>query len=233
MLGIGHVATPFGTTVRPTENYPVYLCEPLVVIYLSSFFAEYSWTTKEDLIKQAFALGTNNQSLGFKFKEAVLLVILHIFGGRTCALSDAFLTDQPWGSRKVTLVALKRRADGIVQSCPVSWRSGSSDRLGFKAESPEDGLSFLENPDGKCFLFPDCHTGFDLFFFLQDVETMDLIGVPVQDKFTKQLNPQAWMRAVQTVTPKYFYSVKVCITFDFIWLHSCFHRQRMGANMPH
>ena len=85
----------------------------------------------------------------------------------------------------MTLVSLKRRFDGKMYSCPVTWLSGSSDRLGFKAKSPEQVLGFFENPDGKCFLFPDVHMDPDLFFFLQDVETMDLILLPVQDKLTE------------------------------------------------
>jgi hypothetical protein len=209
MLGIGHMETSPEETVLPTESYPVYLSEPLVVLYLSSLFAKYSWTTNEEIVEQAFASGKNNQTLGSEYEEAVLLLILHMFGGKACTLSDAFHTDQPWGSRKVTLVSLKRRSDGIMQSCPVSSSSGSSDRLGFKATSSEDVLSFLENPDGKCFLFPDRHMGPDLFFFLQDVETMELMGVPVQGKSMEGLDPAAWHRAVQTVTPEYFYTVKV------------------------
>ncbi len=220
MLGIGHMETSPGKTFLPTKSYTVYLSEPLVVLYLSSLF------TTEEIAKQAFASGKNNQALGSEYEEAVLLLILHMFGGKTCTLSDAFHTDQPWGSRKVTLVSLKRRFDGIMQSCPVSSSSGSSDRLGFKAISPEDVLSFLENPDGKCFLFPDCRMGPDLFFFLQDVETMELMGVPVQSKLMEGLSPAAWNRAVQTVTPEHFYTVKVCITFDFVLLHSCHCRRR-------
>ena len=234
MLGIGHLEeTSPEQTLRPTESYPVYLCEPLAVLYLSSLFEEHRWTEKEEIVKQMFTRGQNNQTLGFEFEDAVLLVILHMFGGKACTLSDAFHTDQPWGSRKVTLVSLKRRSDGEIQSCLVSWSSGSSDRLGFRAASPEDVLSFLENPDGKCFLFPDCHMGPDLFFFLQDVETMELMGVPVQSKFTKGLTPAAWNRAVQTVTPEYFYTVKVCTIFNFVLSHSCLCRRKAetGGNM--
>ena len=54
--------------------------------------------------------------------------------------------------------------------------------------------------------------GPDLFFFLQDEETKELIGVPVQGKLTAGLSQAAWQRAVQTVTPEYFYTVKVFIT---------------------
>jgi hypothetical protein len=123
------------------------------------------------------------------FEEAVLMIILQMFGGEPRALSDAFHTDQPWGSRKVVLVSLKRRADGEMYSCPVSWTSGSSDRLGFKATSPTQVIEFLNNPDGKCFLFPDTHMGPDLSWFFQDWETKELIFANGQGKLSETLTP--------------------------------------------
>jgi hypothetical protein len=61
------------------------------------------------------------------------MIILQMFGGEPRALSDAFHTDWPCGSRKVILVSLKRR--------PVSWTKGSSDRLGIKATSCGQSVS--------------------------------------------------------------------------------------------
>jgi hypothetical protein len=152
----------------------------------------------------------NNSSLGFIFEEAVLMILLQMFGGEPRVLSDAFHTDQPWGSRRVILVSLKRRADGEMESCPVSWTSGSSDRLGFKATSPAQVIEFLNNPDGKCFLFPDTHMGPDLSWFFQDWETKELIFVNAQGKFSETLAPAKWQRTLQTVNPEFFYTVKVC-----------------------
>jgi hypothetical protein len=150
VLGIGHLEKIGPSqTLDPKINYPVYLCEPLVVLYLSSVLEKHSWTTNQAWITDAFRTARNSSSLGFVFEEAVLLVLLQMFGGKTRALSDAFHCNQPWGSRKVTLVALKCRVDGVMQSCPVSWTSGSSDPLGFKAISPTDVFKFLNNPDGK------------------------------------------------------------------------------------
>ena len=158
----------------------------------------------------------NNSTLGFVLEEALLLVLLEMFGGKECALSDAFDTDQPWGSRKVTLVSLKRRIDGKMQSCPVSWTSGSSDRLGFKATSPSQVIEFLNNPDGKCFLFPDTHMGPDLSWFFQDWETKELMLANAQGKLSETLAPAKWQRALQTVDPKFFYMVKVCPEHSFL-----------------
>lgn len=122
MLGIGHLGT-VGEKFVPNINYSVYLCEPLVVLYLTSLFEKHSWTKKKEMMELAFASGSNNQTLEVKFEEAVLLLILHMFGGKDCTLSDAFHTDQPWGSSKMTLVSLKRRSDGMMQVSPVSCRS--------------------------------------------------------------------------------------------------------------
>jgi hypothetical protein len=121
-----------------------------------------------------------------------------MFGGQERPLSDAFDTDQPWGSRLVTLVSLKRREDGHMQSCPVSWSSGSSDRLGYRATSPDDVVRFLNNPDGKCFLFPDVHMGPDLLCFFQDVETKELICKMSLTKTSKILDTEISLRALES-----------------------------------
>ncbi|KIL64994.1 hypothetical protein M378DRAFT_105538 [Amanita muscaria Koide BX008] len=207
-LGIGHLQeVEPSRTLDPKKNYPVYLCEPLVVLYLSSIFDKYPHTKKEAWIAEAFRTARDPQSGGIIFEEAVLLVLLERFGGKSCAFSDVFHCNQPWGSRKVTLVSLKRTADGSMQCYPVSWTSGSSDRLGFRAASPKDVLEFLNNPDGKCFLFPDTHMGPDLMCFLQDEETKELILVAVQARLIfPSLTVSDWLSAIETVTPEFFYT---------------------------
>ena len=168
-LGVGHLEKVGpNRTVNPSKNYPVYLCEPIAVLYLCSVFGKH-FLTEETWITEAFCNARNASARGTIFEEAALLVLLRNFGGKSCALSNVFHTNEPWGSRKVTLVALRRTVDGVMQHCPVSWTAGSSDRLGLKAGSPEHVLEFLNNPNGKCFLFPDNHMGPDLLFFLQDV----------------------------------------------------------------
>jgi len=220
-LGIGHLEKTGPTqTLDPKINYPVYLCEPLIVLYLSSIFENYAWTRKQVWIANAFRTARNSSSLGFVFEEVVLLVLSQMFGGKPRALSDAFNCNQPWGSRKVTLVSLKRRSDGVMQSCPVSWTSGSSDRLGFKATSPTDVLNFLNNPDGKCFLFPDNHIGPDILYFLQDEETKELIILALQAKISTSLNARAWRSALDSTTPQFFYTVNVCIKCLSLHSHS-------------
>jgi len=209
--GIGHL-----DHVSPDETYdektiyPVYLCEPLVVLRLSSIFSKNPSTTIKAWITDAAKTAPNNSTLGFVLEEAILLVLLEIFGGKECALLEAFDTDQPWGSRKVTLVSLKRGTDGRMWSFPVSWDSGSSDRLGYKASNPEDVVEFLNNPDGKCFLFPDNHMGPDLSCFVQDVVTKELIFLPLQSKLSKKLSTEASLGALASVNPEFFYNLKVC-----------------------
>ena len=211
--GISHLKMIKPDRLWDTKDiYFAYLCEPLVVLYLSSVFDKHPHTKKEAWIAEAFRTARNSQSGGFIFEEAVLLVLLERFGGKSCALSDVFRCDQPWGSRKVTLVSLKRVTDGSMHCCPVSWTSGSSDRLGFRAACPVDVLKFLNNPDGKCFLFPDTHMGPDLMCFLQDEETKELILIAVQARFIfPSLTVSNWLSAIETVTPEFFYTCNVCI----------------------
>lgn len=152
--------------------------ETLVVLYLNSVFDKHLGTGKETWIADAFRTARNSSSLGFIFEETVLLVLLQGSGHNICVLSDIFHSNQPLDSRKVTLVSLKRIVNGLIQCCPVSWTSGSPDRLVFKASYPTDFLNFLNNPDGKCFIFPDIHMGPDPLSFFQDKETKELILVP-------------------------------------------------------
>ena len=203
-LGIGHLEKVGpDQTFDEATNYPVYLCEPLVVLSLSSILSKRPDTT-------AATIAHNNLARGFVLEEAILLVLLEMLGGKECALSDVFDTDQPWGSRKVTLVSLKRGSDGRMRTFPVSWDSGSSDRLGYKASSPEDVVKFLNNPDGKCFLFPDDHMGPDLLCFVQDVVTKELIFLCLESKLSKKPSAEAALGALASVDLEFFYSFKVC-----------------------
>ena len=104
----------------PKVNYPVSLCEPPVVLYLSSTFEKHSW------IIDAFRTACNSSSR------------IHTRRDRSFRFSEAKLhCNQPWGSRKVTLVALKRTPDSEMQICPVSWNSSSSDHWSYKVTSPQ------------------------------------------------------------------------------------------------
>ncbi|KAF8521967.1 hypothetical protein BU17DRAFT_64689 [Hysterangium stoloniferum] len=206
--GVGFLdKMPYNWDFDAKVNYPVYISEPLVVLSLSSSFEGQAWTTKKAWIERSLRNSASKASLGFVFEEATLFVLMTIFGEKFTALEDAFHCSESIGSRKVTLVSLRRGADNILQSSPVSWNAGSSDRFGFKAKSPTDVLSFLHNPDGKAFLFPDTHMGPDLLCFLQDEETMELIILALQAKVSPSVTANIWQRAIMSVTPDFFYTV--------------------------
>ncbi|KAF8510406.1 hypothetical protein BU17DRAFT_98110 [Hysterangium stoloniferum] len=206
--GVGFLdKMPYNWDFDAGVNYPVYILEPLIVLSLSSCFERQAWTTKKTWIEKSLRNSSSKASLGFVFEEATLFVLMTIFGEKFTALEDAFHCSESIGSRKVTLVSLRRGADNILQSSPVSWNAGSSDRFGFKAKSPTDVLSFLHNPDGKAFLFPDTHMGPDLLCFLQDEETMELIILALQAKVSPSVPANIWQRAIISVTPDFFYTV--------------------------
>ncbi|KAF8309783.1 hypothetical protein F5887DRAFT_1091838 [Amanita rubescens] len=207
-LGVGFLDQMPGIYAFDLEvTHPVYISEPLVVLSLSSLFEKHDWTTRKNWMVKSFRNALKPLSLGFVVENALLLVLMEVFGGKSSLLSDVCRCSTELGSRKLTLVSLKRVAGGELQSCPVSWNSGSSDRLGLKAQSPEDVLKFLENPDGKAFLFPDNHMGADLLCFLQTEETKELILAAFQSKVTPDLNLGTWKKAINSVTPKFFYTV--------------------------
>ena len=209
-LGVSHLnAIVPQQNYDPNTNHPVYIDEPLVILSLSSLFEVYSWTMRKKQITNSFRAARDKLALGIMFEEMALLVLMENFGGKATVLGNVCLFGQPSpiGSRMVTLVSLKQNTDGTMQCCPVSWNEGCSDRIGFKANSPTDVLQFFQDPDRKAFLFPDNHMGPDLMCFVQDQETKELILLALQSKIAASLNTVAWLNAVDSIMPKFFYTV--------------------------
>lgn len=209
--GIGFLDEQTRTQVfNPSVSYPVYISEPLAILSLMSLFQKYVHTSRNSWFADAFCTARNPSSLGFVFEEVVLCVLVEAFGGQATELAKIFHCHPSLASRKVSLVSLMSTQDGNLQTFPVSWASGTSDRLGFKAKSPTDLLDFLRNPRGKAFVFPDIHMGPDLLCFLQDQVTMELIVVAIQVKVTQDLDTSTWLSALSSVNPKFFYTIVVC-----------------------
>jgi len=219
-LGVGHLKTDIPNEWDPKMSYPVVIDEPLAVLALSSLFERQTWSKRRHWIVDSLRTSRNASSSGFILEEVMLLVLMEHFGGKFTALGDVFHFSQPspLASRKVTLVALKRTAEGDMQCCPASWNTGASDRFGFKAKSPADVIKFLNNPKGKPFLFPDNHMGPDLACFLQDEQTKELILFVLQSKITEVLDAGTWQRALESTDPEFFYTITVC----FSALESCY-----------
>ncbi|KAF8338350.1 hypothetical protein F5887DRAFT_1137571 [Amanita rubescens] len=207
-LGVGFLDKMSRTRALEDDiNLPVYISEPLVVLSLRSLFEKHKWTSRKNWMVRSFRTAVNRSSLGFVLEAALLLVLMENFGGKSSRLADVFHCSEKLGSMKFTLVSLKRVAGNVMQSRPVSWNEGSSDRLGLKAQSPTDVLNFLEDPDGKVFLFPDTHMGGDLLCVLQNPETRELILAVIQSKLTPELIATIWKKALDSVTPELFYTV--------------------------
>src|SRR6266545_1244391 len=79
--------------------YPVYLCEPLVVLYLSSIFARRPETMIPNWVADAACTSRGPSSLGLILEEALLVVLTQMFGGEPRALSDVFTLTSP-GARE-------------------------------------------------------------------------------------------------------------------------------------
>ena len=75
--GIGHLKMiELDRLLDTKDNYFAYLCEPLVVLHLSSTFAQRRETTNLSWLSDATFTARKNSSLGFVFEEAVLMIIL-------------------------------------------------------------------------------------------------------------------------------------------------------------
>lgn len=204
-LGVGFL-TKMPSTLEDDVNVPVYISEPLVVLSLRSIFETQRWTTMREQMTRLFRNALNPPTLGYVLEMALPLVLMETFGGKFSPLEEAFdCGSKSLGSRRVTLVSLKRVSSGELQTCPVSWNEGSSDRLGLKAKTPAHVLEFFDNPDGTIFLFTDNHMRPDLSWFFQDEETKELILCFDQSKLT--LNSKVWKKAIEAFTPQFFYTM--------------------------
>jgi hypothetical protein len=211
-LGVGHLESVVPSReFNPDLNYPVYITEPLVILSLSSLFEQRVWTTWHKWMSSSLYNAPSKSSLGFTFEEVMLLVLMDKFGGKFTALGEVFNFKplSSLGLREVTLVSLMRRPDGVMSCCDVSWHKGSSDCLGFKANSVADVISFFQNPKGKAFLFPHAQMGPDLIAFFQDNGTKELILLALQCKTTPALDAETWLGAINSVTPDFFYTIMV------------------------
>jgi len=193
---------------NPDANHPVYIDEPLIILSLMTLFDDKQPDWRKKQMSHLLRTASDRSSQGVRLEELLLMVLVENFGGKYTALGDvfSFCESSPLVSRMVSLVSLKR-GDGVIWSSPVSWKTGSSDRLGFKAISPTDVLKFLSDPKGRPFLFPDNHMGPDLMCFFEDKETGELIMVAVQSKITSPLGSKLWIEAVNSVTPECFYTM--------------------------
>jgi hypothetical protein len=211
-LGVGVLdkITGIRTFDPDVTRHSVHISEPLVFLSLSSLVEKQNSMLRKNWMVRSFCTAVNCSSLGFVLEEALLLVLMEHFGGKSSRLADVFHCSEKLGSMKFTLVSLRRVAGNVMQSCPVSWDEGS-DRLCIKAQSPTDVLNFLEDPDGKAFLFPDTYMGSDLLCVLQNTETRELILVAIQSKLTPNLVAEIWQKALNFVTPELFYTVVVGI----------------------
>jgi hypothetical protein len=206
-LGVGYLKAVGENEFNPEVNYPVYIDEPLLVLSLLSIFDSQEPTHARSWITRAFAAARNRSAIGSMFEELTALVLLENLGRKTTALGEVFhVADPSLASKKVTLVALRRTSEKVMQCDHLERGAYTSDRLCFKASNPDDVLLFLRNPAGIMFLFPDIHMGPDVIAFAQEQETGELIILAVQCKLSKP-TPQLWTDAVRSVTPDFFYTV--------------------------
>ena len=212
--GVGHLAVVADRISDPKLNYPVRVAEPLTILSIGKIFGQRPWLEKKWWITNAMRAAPDKSSFGITYEEMIMVLLMENFGGKSTRLGDVFhfAAKSPLWSRKVTLVSLTRRADGVMSSCEASWSTGCSDRFCFKAQSPTDVLEFLNDPKGKPFLLPDNHMCPDVMCFVQDKETHELILLILQSKSKRNLDAKTWLEAVCSVEPKFFYTIVVRLT---------------------
>jgi hypothetical protein len=229
--GIGYIkdVVTDHETFDAYDKYPVYIDEPLMVLSLMTLFEERDSTNRKTWLRHSLCSSRTKCSTGFIYEELAMMVFMEQYGGKFTALGDVFNfhAQTPLTSTEVRLVSLTR-TDHRMSISEVSWTSGSSDCFGFKAQSVEDVLAFFVDPKGKCFLFPHNYMGPDVICFLQEKETSELIILLLQARARPKLDSKAWLKAVETVTPEFFYTMIVRVRhFTFYSLsHFLLHTER-------
>lgn len=208
-LGVGQLRTLEGTRKdNISQNFSVYIGEPLIILYLSTRFQEQGWTTRWECFSHAILSAPSRPAIGFLFEEVIMYLLMDVFGGKSIPLEKVFHFPEgsPLGGRNVELVAGRQVGLDSMSVAKTSWLTGSSDGFGFKAKSTADALAFLRDPKGKPFLFPDNYMGPDLLCLLRDTESEELMVLLVQAKVQKQLDTKTWMKALESINPEYFYT---------------------------
>ncbi|KAK0209117.1 hypothetical protein DFS33DRAFT_1485352 [Desarmillaria ectypa] len=114
----------------------------------------------KDCMKQAIIVNAEIPVLGKTqkniFERSMVWTIMNNLGKEDgCVLEDIFHFQKdtpPWARQPYWLISFTREKNVPV---PVTWMSGASPRLSFKARGPDDIEHWLKDPKGVPFIFRD------------------------------------------------------------------------------
>ncbi|KAK0466090.1 uncharacterized protein EV420DRAFT_1636700 [Desarmillaria tabescens] len=110
----------------------------------------------KDRIKEAMTMDALTQK--DIFERSMIWTLMNNLGkGDGCVLEYIFhFPDDapPWTKQPYRLISFTRENNAPV---PVTWKSGASPRLGFRARGPGDIKNWLKDPKGVPFIFKDDH----------------------------------------------------------------------------
>ncbi|KAK0430880.1 hypothetical protein EV421DRAFT_236211 [Armillaria borealis] len=163
----------------------VWSVEPFGVIVLISLLRDVGTDVFNASMRYNATFASEQAQKGYIFEKLVTLVLMDAFGREgSCVLNDVFRFAAPapeWTKRRFRLVSLIRNDDGL-DSVPVTWKSGASPRLGYKAREPSDVLGWMKDPKGIPFLFPDNNHRSDAVVIIEEVKSGQRSILAIQDK---------------------------------------------------
>ncbi|KAK0464613.1 uncharacterized protein EV420DRAFT_1053591 [Desarmillaria tabescens] len=121
------------------------------------------------------------------FKRGIILVLMEKLGKEAgCTLDDILQFHDgapPWTKECYRLISFVRNSDSGAQiPVRVTWKSGASPHLGFKAREPDDVMCWIKDPNGVPFIFPDAHHWSDALAIVENLTTLERSMLVIQDR---------------------------------------------------
>jgi hypothetical protein len=152
--------------------------------------------------------------------EAYLAFYIHKVFENSARLNDVFSfrsdfarrkgSDLPWQTNEFELVTVSFLAGTGEQSTSVvAPLCGPSSNVGFLAKTDDEVLNWAsENQNRYAFCFPTETAGPDIFFYIRNKSTGELLLVAMQAKFYQDVDSATLVDGVCTVTPSLFWKRK-------------------------
>ena len=190
--------------------------EPLAIMAISNWLYEEGRFSLLDCLRRELGKHAPRKN-GF---QAYLAFYIHKVFEKASRLNDVFSfrgdfarrqgSDLPWQSEEFELVTVSSPVGtGEQQTSVVAPLRGPSSNVGFLAKTDDEVLNWAsENQNRYAFCFPTETAGPDIFFYLRNKSTGELLLVAMQAKFYQDVDSATLVDGVRTVTPSLFWKGK-------------------------
>lgn len=186
--------------------------EPLALLAATHYFSlNTPWTLQHLLLDSLTETKASPRGFAFQFYGSYMLAAA-FQSWRKLSSVFTFIGKTPLQNESARLVAVNKQPRSVSQVHPVSFdrRTGPHYILGHSPTSQEETLSWMENPKGTAFCFPEEHVGPDLILLLE-LSSGGVLRVLVQYKHHSNkstITPLETEDAFRTTDPAKFISTR-------------------------